>query len=115
MSKGKYLIWALLVALVLIGCAGMLSEGTVIDKEYTPAHTQVTVRPVGSGNTTRMETQTRHVPECYVLIVRGPREDREVTARWQVSKIEYDAVQVGQFVRAQEFTNQARVIMGSGE
>ena len=95
--KKLLVVVMMLVALVLAGCGDRLTEGTVVDKSETAAHTSV--MPVYTGKRT-IFVPRYHSASYYVKVQGVDKSGKEVVETFSVSKGDYERYQIGDhFVR----------------
>lgn len=94
------------LAISLCACAEYITEGTIYEKEYEPAHTVMWTQFILSGKVLVPIMHADPVPDSwYLLIYQGEGEERK-TARWEVSESQYNSYEVGDyFVATEEATD----------
>lgn len=90
----------LLFLLLLTGCGAEITEGEVIQKEFTPAHTQLIMIPVVYSN--GKTTHTATIPYIYsysdkwTITIRAYSADgEEIRETFRVSEQVYDETELG--------------------
>lgn len=90
----------LLSLLLLTGCGAEITEGEVIQKEFTPAHTKLRMIPVVYSN--GKTTHTAIIPYVYsysdkwTITIRAYSEDgEEIRETFRVSEQVYDETELG--------------------
>ena len=101
----KKIVSCLLVVIIsicmLTGCSDKLTEGEVIEKDFTEAHTQVMIIPIvhsnGKTSWTQMIPYIYYYPDTWkITIQKWNEEDKEMLqATWRVTKDVYDVVNIG--------------------
>lgn len=100
----KKRIISLLLAVVLIvlltGCADQITKGEVVDKTFSSAHVQTVLVPVcisnGKSTMTYFIPYVYHYPDTWTITISGPGEDGETeTATYRVTQEVFDAVPMG--------------------
>lgn len=91
-------ITALALCLTM-GCEEPLTEGTVTEKQYEPAHTFVALLPVTMGNSTIMIPYTHYDDEDFILVVEGERDGKVIRQRLYVSGHIWNRLEVGEMYR----------------
>lgn len=100
----KKRIISLLLAVVLIvlltGCAEQITKGEVVDKTFSSAHVQTVLVPVcisnGKSTMTYFIPYVYHYPDTWTITISGPGEDGETeTATYRVTQEVFDAVPLG--------------------
>ena len=94
-------IGILLIFSILTGCSKAITEGEVISKEFTPAHTQIMFIPIVHTNGTT--SYTTLVPFIYyyndkweVTIQQYDDEQKEMlSATYRITEEVFDAVTIG--------------------
>lgn len=97
--KKLLMVVMMLVALVLAGCGHNISEGTVVDKSKTEAHTSLI--PVISGKRTIFVPQY-HSASYYLYVEGVGKNGKDVVKKFSVSKADYEQYQVGDHFVHQE-------------
>lgn len=92
----------LFICLILISC-NKLEEGTIIEKKYEPARTYVMLMPMiiftGKSTTTIMIPYVIYDNEDFIIKVKGyDNEGKYREENFYISKIEYDKLNVGQYI-----------------
>lgn len=101
MRKAVALVGAVFLAFSLCSCGEKISEGTIYEKEFEPAHTNSWVQPVFTGKYFIYIPQSDYYPDSwYFSIYQGDGDERE-TARWQVSESQYNSYEVGDYFVAE--------------
>lgn len=108
MKKLKIFFSILLIALVLGGCSQKLTQGEVIEKKFTPAHSEVMIIPIVTSNGESISTT--YVPyvyyysDAYKITIRDYVDTEEQTATYRVTKEVYDNVNIGdEFIYSDEY------------
>lgn len=107
--KKKVFVLVIAIAILLSACSRKITQGEVIDKSYTPAHSEIMLIPVVTTN--GKTTTTRVIPYMYFyndrwdITIRGRSKEGEVeTATYRVTRDVYDAVEIGaEFVYDKDF------------
>ena len=92
-----------LIVLSLMGCKN-IKEGRIIDKQYSPPRTYVTMRRAGKA----MIPVTRYVPACYYFTIEGTfydgdeRLDEFGTEEISVSEEIYESYHLGDMYRRED-------------
>ena len=100
-SRYRFALCVLLLVILLAGCSKTVTEGEVISKEFTPAHTQTALIPV--IHTNGKTPYTTFVPFIYyyndkweVTIQQYDDEQQEMLfATYRVTEEVYNAVTIG--------------------
>ena len=98
-EKATFIVVLVLVCLMIFALC-ILSEykwvdhGTVIDKDFIPAHTTTQMMPVIINNRTALQPRYIFHPDVYRILV----DDGERREWWTVTKIFYDSVEIGDTV-----------------
>lgn len=70
-----------------------ISEGVVIDKDYSAAHTLITYT---YANGIRIP-HTQYYPESFTLTIRGTKSGETVEYRFEVPESEYERYNIGDY------------------
>ena len=84
----------LFVLLVMLTACKSIDYGTVIDKSFTPGHTESYIVPMRIGKTMVCMPRTRHVRDTWTIFV----ENEEGRESWNVSEEFYNSVEIGDTV-----------------
>ena len=84
------------LAVTLAGCGANISEGTVLDKQHSPSHTQVTTicMPNPSTGGCSPTVSTTYIPERWSLVIDPPSGEAGSVS---VSSGEWSSVQIGDY------------------
>lgn len=90
----------LLFLLLLTGCGAEITEGEVIQKEFTPAYTQLLMVPVvrsdGKTTHTAMLPYVYFYSDKWTITIRAYSEDgEEIRETFRVSEQVYDETELG--------------------
>lgn len=90
----------LLFALLLAGCTPPIRSGKVIEKNFTPAHTEWSTETInidiGNGQTISSPVSER-IPDRFALTIMGENDEGQMRTRTlSVTREEYHAAIVGQ-------------------
>ena len=94
-------IGILLIFSILTGCSKAITEGEVISKEFTPAHTQIMFIPIVHTNGKTSYTTLIHFIYYYndkweVTIQQYDDEQKEMlSATYRITEEVFDAVTIG--------------------
>lgn len=72
-----------------------ISEGTVVDKEFYPAHTTTRTTTI-DGETVYLP---EYVPDKYYLTIEGEKNGKAVEYRFRATALEYDRYSVGDYYK----------------
>lgn len=102
MKRNKcWLILLTLVVFVLTGCGGQITQGEVVEKNFTPAHSQVVMIPIvhsnGKMTYTTVVPMVYHYSDSYTITIeKWDAEDEEIKrATYRVNEEVYAAVSIG--------------------
>lgn len=85
------------LALSLCSCCERITEGTIYEKKFEPAHTVMWTQFILSGKVLVPIVHSDPVPDSwYFFIYQGDGDERE-TARWEVSESQYNSYEVGDY------------------
>lgn len=102
MKKAAAIAASVVLALSLCSCSEKISEGTIYEKEFEPAHTFMWAQYILAGKVLVPIMHSTWVPDSwYFSIYQGDGDERE-TARWQVSESQYNSYEVGEYFVASE-------------
>lgn len=96
--------WAAILAVILLfslsGCEPKITEGEVVEKEFSPEHTQRVMVPVvhsnGKTSFTTYVPYFYHYSDKWTITIEGCTEEGEtVQETFRVTKEVYDAVEIG--------------------
>lgn len=97
--KSASVVIAIVCALLLSACEKDITDGTVYDKKFTPAHVESYLMPqimTINGNPTMINTwQTTYKDDKYVIYISRMVDDERKTNAFEVSKDVYDAYEIG--------------------
>lgn len=108
MKKIKIFFSILLIALVLCGCSQKLTQGEVIEKKFTPAHSEVMIIPMvttdGKNTSITNVLYIYYYSDTYKITIRDYIDNEEQTATYRVTQEVYDSVDVGnEFIYSEEY------------
>ena len=108
MKKIKVFLSILLIALIFGGCSQNLTQGEVIKKEFTPAHSETTILPVVTTDGENMSTifvpYVYYYSDTYKITIRDYIDNEEQTATYRVTEEVYDSVDIGnEFIYSKEY------------
>lgn len=111
MKKIIFLCAALLMLmLTFTGCVEKITEGEVVEKNFTPAHVQPRVIPViisnGKTTTTTMIPYMYYYPDTWSITIQNwdEKENEILTATYRITEEVYNTVEIGaEFVYDEEF------------
>ena len=91
------------LALLIYGCVegiisnekNRISEGTVIDKKYSPSYSYVTYTLVGNNRI----PEVHYVPESYRMEIRGQKDEVTVDYWFSCTELEYETYHIGDYYR----------------
>lgn len=99
MRKFKLFIITIICMFMLTACSDKLTKGVVVNKEYTPATTQVTFVPqivkVGNVHVTMQKPVSTTTPETWTIYIQGKVGGEEVIESYKVDEAVYNALKVG--------------------
>lgn len=100
MKKIICALMALVLAAALVGCTKKITQGEVVDKQFTPAHTSTRVVPIvrSNGKTTTVTPVTffYHYPDTYEITISGAdKNGNQQKAVYRVTKEVFEAVEMG--------------------
>ena len=72
-----------------------ISEGTVIDKNYTQGYTETVYRQIGNNNI----PQSVYHPESYSLEIQGVKDGETVTYWFHCTAEEYERYSIGDYYK----------------
>lgn len=102
MRKLAEIAVSVFLMLSLCACAEYITEGTIYEKEFEPAHTVRWTQFILSGKVLVPIAQSADVPDSwYFSICQGDGDERK-TARWEVSESQYNSYEVGDYFVATE-------------
>lgn len=101
MKRAVLVVLAVILLLGLSGCSGKITSGEVVEKNFTPAHSEVRLIPIVKSN--GKSTSTRLVPFVYhysdrwdVTIAAWDEEEKKMqTATYRVTEEVYEAAEIG--------------------
>lgn len=97
--KWRLLFLAAAIALLLAGCGAEITEGEVVEKEFSPAHITVVTVPIvvsnGKSCTTTLVPFTYYYSDAYYITIAAIKDGEEKQARFRVTKEVYDATEIG--------------------
>ena len=97
--KPAFVAIALVCTLLLSACAEHITEGTIYDKKFTPAHTSTYIIPQSmyiNGHVTIINIHhTSYEDDKYVLYISNMVDEERRTNSFEVSKDTYDAYEIG--------------------
>lgn len=92
MKKIRLITILIALTLVLTACSNRLTEGVIIDKEYTPSRT--IVQYIWTGKILLPRYINR--PAQYRICVQGPDEEGTIISEWwDVDPANYSRLQIG--------------------
>lgn len=109
-----YTLMVLIVLLVAVLVGGLIAclvqegnnnvdEGICIELKYEPAHPKRWLQPMVAGKVTTLIPRTRQVPDGWFVAVRGlNRHKKVVTDWWEVPKVVWDRIQIGDWLEKGE-------------
>lgn len=101
MRKAVALFALFFLAFSLCSCGEKISEGTIYEKKFEPAHTVTWTQFIVAGKVLVPVVHSNLVPDSwYFSIFQGDEHERE-TARWQVSESQYNSYEVGDYFVAE--------------
>lgn len=101
MKRAVFAVLAVALLLVLSGCSGKITSGEVVEKNFTPAHSEVRLIPVVISNGKSVRTRIIPYVYCYsdrweVTIAAWDEEEKKTqTATYRVTEEVYKAVEIG--------------------
>lgn len=102
----KLIVIIMLMACLLFGCAKQITEGTIVDRNFKKAYTEVTQVPQygANGQVTHYTTQTTHHPDKWTIVIEGQRskDGKIVKETYKVSEKEYNKLEKGDYWEAPE-------------
>ena len=100
--KPAFVAIAIVCTLLLSACAEHITEGTIYDKKFTPAHTSTYIIPQSmyiNGHVTIINIHhTSYEDDKYVLYISNMVDEERRTNSFEVSKDTYDAYEIGDWV-----------------
>ena len=101
MKRAVLVVLAVILLLGLFGCSGKITSGEVIEKNFTPAHSEVRIIPIVISN--GKSVSTRIIPYVYrysdrweITIAAWDEEEKKMqTATYRVTEEVYEAVEIG--------------------
>lgn len=88
------------IAIALIACAP--SQGTVIAKDFEPAHTELRMQYMRIGDTTMMIPVQDYYPDYWSVRLRNCTQESKCKTGWrQVTQDSYDRINVGDWVNVE--------------
>ena len=110
MKRKIVLVFVAFMLLIFVGCATKITEGEVIEKQFTPAHSNLMTVPltITNGKTATIVSvpYMYYYPEKWEITIQDwdDTEGKMVTATYRVTKEVYNAVEIGdKFVYDKEF------------
>ena len=110
MKRKIILIFMVFIILISVGCTAKITEGEVIEKEFTPAHNTLMVLPltVFNGKTTTVISvpYMYHYSDKWEITIQDwdKKENKMVTATYRVTEEVYNVVEIGDgFIYDEEF------------
>ena len=100
MKKIVCALMMLVLAAALAGCVEKITQGEVVDKQFTPAHTDIRIVPIvrSNGKTTTV-TPVRffyYYPDTYEITISGAdKNGNQQKAVYRVTKEVFDTVEMG--------------------
>ena len=101
MKRAVFAVLAVALLLVLSGCSGKITSGEVVEKNFTPAHSETRIIPlvISNGKTSRVMP----IPYVYhysdkweITIAAWDEKEKEMqTATYRVTEEVYEAVEIG--------------------
>ena len=101
MKRAVLVVLAVALWLVLSGCSGKITSGEVVEKSYTPAHSETRIIPlvISNGKTSSVMV----IPYIYFYSDRweitiaawDEKEKKMQTATYRVTEEVYEAVEIG--------------------
>lgn len=101
MKRAVFAVLAVALLLVLSGCSGKITSGEVVEKNFTPAHSEVRLIPIviSNGKTciTRVIPYTYHYSDRWeITIAAWDEEEKKMqTATYRVNEGVYESVEIG--------------------
>ncbi len=83
--------------LLFVSCS-FIKEGTIVDKDFVPAHTTNRTTYNQVGKVTVPQTRTVHVPDRYTIKITKVVEGKDKYRRFRVSKSTYDQYDIGEWI-----------------
>ncbi|AJD93267.1 hypothetical protein JMA_39490 (plasmid) [Jeotgalibacillus malaysiensis] len=98
MKKMLFIVSTTMMSLILVACS-FISEGTIVEKKFTPAHVETSTSVVMSGKVAVPITNTNHVPDTWEIRVEGfnPETERTESRKVKVTKEEYENLNEGDY------------------
>ena len=99
-KKTMCLLLAVMLAVMLSGCGEKITRGEVIDKKFTPCHSEVkfiyVVTSNGKTSSTKMIPYVYRYPDTYTITITAMDEDgNRQKATYRVTKEVFETVQIG--------------------
>lgn len=114
--KSIFIIIFLLLTTLFIGTPALfdylnsknITEGEVINKNFTPAHSETSMLPIvttdGKNISTIIVPYVYHYSDTYKITIRDYIDNEEQTETYRVTKEVYDSVDIGdEFIYNEEF------------
>lgn len=99
MKKAVAVILLAAILAALVGCGQRITQGEVIDKEFTPAHTTVMLVPIvrsnGKKTITTLVPFTYYYSDTYWVTIEAYVDGERKTATYRVTKDVYEAAVIG--------------------
>ena len=100
MKKIVCALMMLVLAAALAGCVEKITQGEVVDKQFTPAHTDTQIVPIvrSNGKTTTVTPVPffYHYPDTYEITISGAdKNGNQQKAVYRVTKEVFDTVEMG--------------------
>lgn len=101
MKRAVFVVLAVALLLVLSGCSGKITSGEVVEKKFTPAHSEVRLIPFVISNGKSVSTGIipyvyRYSDRWEVTIAAWDEEEKKMqTATYRVTEEVYEAVEIG--------------------
>lgn len=101
MKRAVFVVLAVALLLGLSGCSGKITSGEVVEKNFTPAHSEVRLIPFVISNGKSVSTGIipyvyRYSDRWEVTIAAWDEEEKKMqTATYRVTEEVYEAVEIG--------------------
>lgn len=97
------IVGIVVLALLIYGCVegiisnerNRISEGTVIDKKYSPSYSYVTYTLVGNNRI----PEVHYVSESYRMEIRGQKDEATVDYWFSCTEWEYETYHIGDYYK----------------
>jgi hypothetical protein len=98
----KKIIAFIIICFLVLGCGDQIEKGNIINKEFIPAHSYMTMQPIinSNGEITSITyiPITHFISDRYIITIEGyNKNDKKVQQQLYVNKNIYDSYSIGQY------------------